>query len=429
MNSFGRGALIIGVGVSALAGLILFGSGGDEGSKESTLFKTNWDMIEYVPAADYYSLEEPTTDGTPVTPPSPKSEKLRQPPGSPGRMGASPNPSPAEETKGRLALKFIRRSGLFRDQFEVLTPFGGERGAREVRRRGSGAVRNIFATWGKLVVKGIYTQAEAGDPVRLGLSGGAPRVLLYESRSRSPVTVVLGRKMKNGQMFIKSDKDGESLYLVPAGEEFRNTYLSYRDRRVLSYPTKSYTARMSVKQGDRAVLLTQRRVEVKGTEQPEWQDSRGRIIPAQRANGLESALRQVNITRFPDEPDLRAYGDPEALWLRAGDPLLAEVSIHGGDVITIEYRLPSAPVSPGGHELVLLRNSLDGTVDFADRSQYDSLSRGLNDIIAEQKRLDTIEKMHPGGAKKESGSAAPRPSRPALPTRVPGRPRLPGPKR
>lgn len=424
MKAVSRGALIVGAGVLILSGLILFGTGGEDGTKESTLFKTNWEMIEYVPAADYYSEEEPTSDGTgdqKLSALPPKSVLKGK--ASAGAKGAAPHSpeiqSPEPEPKGRLALKFIRRPGLYRDQFEVLTPWGGVPGAREVRRRGAGTVRNIFTTWGKLIVKGIYSQAEAGDPVRLGLTGGAPRVLLFGSRARAPVTVILGRKRANGQMFIKSDQDGESLYLVPATEDFRNSYLAYRERRVLTYPAKSYTSRMNVRHAGQSVLLKQRRVEVKGTEQPEWTDAVGRTIANGRVTGLETGLKQVNISRFPDEPALRGYGDPEELWQQAGEPLVAEVAIHGGDVIKIEYRIPRTTISPGGSQLVLLRNSLDGTVDFADRTQYDALARALRDVVAEQKRLDMIEKARANPSQKQPGAKAPGSLRPALPVPVP----------
>ncbi len=419
MSSNTRNALLGGAALLALVLLILLSGGGQEERKESHLFKTNWEMIEYVPPADYYvEIKDKAKDAKADDP----SKKARAPKTAatgdrhPHRLRGAKDAAAShkeEDAKGRLALKFIRKSGLYRDQFEALTPQGGVPGAREVRHRGSATVRNIFTTWGKLVVKAAYSLQEAGGAEQLGLGSGAPRVRLFESRAGNPITVTLGRRLENGQMFVTTDRpeDRDNVYLIQGTDDFRHTYVTYRERRVVLYPTKSFSARLRAAGGGQTVLLTQRQIEVKGTQQPEWTDSQGRNIPSARVTTLENAVKQASLSRFQDEGDLSAYGDTAALWQKGSEAITAEVSVHGGDSIRIEYRLPHTPISPGGNPMVLIQNSLDDAVYFADRAQYDNLLRGLREVVQEQKRIDQTRKA----------PAAKSPARP----KAPGSPMFP----
>lgn len=409
MSSTQRNFLLIGAGVALLSLLVLFGPAFEESSKtEAYLFEQQWSRIEYRPAADWFVLPEASALASSKTESKGDSGK--------GKRGPNDAPKPASgphaDDRGKLALTFLRKTGLYRDTYEVITPAGGVPGAPEVRRRASGTVTNIFTGWSKLQLKGFYSVEEVGKPARLGLGPGAAQVLLFSSASAAPVAVQLGIKHQNGNMFVRTDRqdDKKLIYVVPGFklEDFRHPYLNYRERRIVIYNNQSYTKSMTVRHGQNSVTLNQRRVEVKGAPQPEWTDGAGRVLPAAKATALETAVKQVAISRFADEPEVQSLGDIESLWSAASRKLTVVVNIDNGDTVSVEYRMPERPLSTAGGDLVMVKSSLDDTVDYASAQQFSNLAGRLGDIVAEQQRLDRLSKQPKNKAPGTSGpSSAP----------------------
>ncbi len=352
-----------GAGVLILV-LILWGpTGGEESSRDSIVWQEDWEVIEYY---------------------------------------ASPDDKYA-------ALRLIREPGLIADEYFVESPAtelakagadesaGDEQdanatdGAPEyVRRRGGPTVTNIFRDWRRPKLN-AYHQRSPERETEFGLNEPEHIVRFYESSGGDAVELRAGVKSGGANRFVTSSYyDHEGLLLIIGSylfDKFTQGPFTYREKRILYYPTGSYTGEIRVRNeaGEKLRLTARQEEREQGGPLTLYQrqnepgsETSVTDIPLNIASPLDAAVKSLMIQRFRDEPEAREFGDAEQLWEQAGKNWAEiDITIAEGDSYWIHLR--QAP-AVGDEDLVLIRSSVSMGTDWARRTAVENALRHMQII-------------------------------------------------
>ncbi len=391
---------IAGAGVVALVLFILLDPGPDQRDKEeAVLWTDDFREIEYIPGkSEIVSAAKSRTDSA-----------------KDGDKKATPfNP---DEVRGKFHFRIIREPGLYEDTLYVETPRGGRPEAALIRHRGNLTVRNIFRDWNKPKYKAVYDRRAARELDR-DFDGQGPRLLLFRSAGSEPVTVEIGRKMDNGHTVVRVSSDAESVYLLSSVmfNHFEYPYYNYRQKRILDFPTDSYSREITIRREDgKEITLRQKREKKDDKFESRWFSPEGFEISLNNANQIDNYVKQIQIDRFADESDTPARGDLEKLWDEAArDDYFVRVAIEGGKETTFQLRggaeafaerlktTDEEKTKTGEESLLLLRSSsTDGTTLTVGRHAR-NLKNKMNMVLAE------IETKKRDEARKASGGPGPK---------------------
>ena len=356
----------IGVAAGALVLLfILWGPVGEGDEQESILWKEDWQVIEYVPGVAPDDTGDEATNAEPATATSTKVEMKNAP-----------------------TLRVIRVPGLLEDQYFVETPAAAAESSAQqyVRRRGGPSIANMFREWRRPKLAGYYTST----PERLrdlGLNRPEHIVRFYSSPNGKAVELGAGNKSGGANRFVSSTyADHAGLVLLVGGhlfDKFTQDPFSYRERRILYYPSDSYTKEIRVKDAQgRALRITLN--QEAAPSQPQQQagprstyyrhdDATGDAteIPLNIASPLDAAVKSMMIQTFRDEPAAERLGDAEKLWQAAGKNYAeVEVQIAKGDQYWLHFR--EAPGRAEGDDVILMRTSVSKGTDWARRTAVEN---------------------------------------------------------
>lgn len=311
-----------------------------------------------------------------------------------------------------LHVRLIREQGLLKDAYYVETPAGGVPGAELVRRRGNHNVKNTMRDWSSPELKAAY---EATDErlARAGVEPDGERARFFLDPDGEPAAELRRGKEQGGDVFLVSTypehRDG---LLITQGflfDRLEYDYLQYRERRLVEIASGSYVERIEATwrapgEGvdgageSRSVVLTQKRSEEElegGGTQTRIQWFRGEVdtgveLPQSMGNQIDGLLRQLQIDRFRDEPEL-AEAPAAELWQTVGRDAGAELELRirlyeFDETIVVRMRRPpdgsvtppSAPdeVQPP-RPLVLLDSSVSSGVDWTLESRRENLAQQL----------------------------------------------------
>lgn len=330
--------------------LILWGPvGGGESDRDSIIWQEDWQLIEYY------------------------------------RGSASERP----------ALRLIREPGLVADEYFVETlpeadeasdidPNPNEKEPEYIRRRGGPSVSNLFRDWRRPKLN-AYHELSSERETEFGLDRPEHIVRFYSSPTADPIELRAGKKSGGANRFAASNyHDHKDLLLIVGGylfDKFTQGSYSYREKRILYYPTGSYTKEIIVRdpEGQPVRVTLEQELRPEGTGGPLNIYRRYNVagasettteIPINIASPLDAAVKSMMIERFRDEPSARSLGDAEDLWNRAEKNFAeVEVEIEKGDQYWIHFR--QVPV-PDGEDLILVRSSVSIGTDWARRTAIEN---------------------------------------------------------
>lgn len=351
---------IAAAGVVALVLFILLDPGVDQqGKGEAVLWSRSWQAIEYDPGA---ALKEEAA----------RMEQERE-----AKLAEDPDDEDAvfdpDDYKGKFRFRLLRKAGLYEDDFATETPRAGRPGAELVRHEGNLTVRNIFREWSEPKYKAVYDRRSARELDRDFAEDGR-RLLLFEKIGGEPVVLQIGGKLDNGNTVIKYSTEPDSVYLIPTFmlQKFDYIFSNYRLKRVLYYPTGSYSREIDVTRGSDGAEIALRQTRIQQDKKTEqlWKTADGYEVSLNNASQIDNYVKQIQIDRFDDEARAAGHGDLEKLWEEAGkDDWTLRVDIAGGEEVTLhlrgaderfDERLKSTPqekTKTGEERLLLLKAS------------------------------------------------------------------------
>ncbi|MEQ9365422.1 MAG: hypothetical protein RIF32_14345 [Leptospirales bacterium] len=363
--------------------LILWGpSGGEDSARDSIVWKEDWQVIEYYPNRDakYPALRL-------IREPGLVSDQYFVETPAKGPAAATTNPARHADatvaaTNGQDATGTTSPRGSGAAQPAV----GDESEPRYVRRRGGPSVTNIFRDWRRPKLN-AYHELSPERETEFGLDVPEHVVRFYERPGGAPIELRAGVKSGGANRFAASNYyDHEGLLLIVGSylfDKFTQGPFTYREKRILYYPTDSFTREIRVKNKDGRTLRLNAKQEPREQGGPlttyrrhNPADGSATEIPLNIASPLDAAVKSMMIDRFRDE-DLR-FGDAEALWKQAGENF-AEigVDIHKGDSYWIHFR--QAP-DVGDEDLILIQSSVSMGTDVARRSAVENALRHMQII-------------------------------------------------
>jgi len=374
--------ILISISLVLLTSFILFGPGGEKKKKQSFLWEKSWEIIEYVPPEGSADRSEKKIDIKKKFPEKGKKKKRKRDP-----------------NRGKILIRFEKNSGLFEDSFSVTSPRGGIPKSPLVKRRGNNTVKNIFNDWGKPRLKGVYEFDEKRIE-KLGITPDSAKLKLFSSKSAKSVVITMSEKTRSGKIYFTTNlSEHRGLVFVGVGyvrDKFSLSYKNFRESRLLIYPSKSYTEKLTVTHirggKKKTIHLIQNKGERKGRPHYEWSNSKGKILSRGIVTRLESLCKQLRIYMFQDDLRLKDVGKPDLLWKSAKDEVIVEVSINGGKSYTIHLKNPSKEIKINKYELVLLRTSLEKTIDFSQKRLMDGIIRQMKRVEIDSKRIKRARK-------------------------------------
>ncbi|MCE9598968.1 MAG: DUF4340 domain-containing protein [Spirochaetia bacterium] len=310
--------LILGGTVSLIfLGLLVIGPGTEKTQPDQIIWKKEFEKIEYIPAG--------------------KDRKV--------------------------TISLVRQNSLTRDDFTVEFP------GQYQSRRGGYNVKNTFTDFAKPRNMGQY-KIKPEQETELGFSPECAEVLLYPSKNSKPIRMQIGKKNSAGNSFVRLDAESkkDEVVLIPAYlfDRFTKPIKDFREQRLLVYPTDSYTQELNVKvktaTGEKSYFMRQVREKNKdGIEMPRWLDSNGQEIPLNQANGLENAVRELQILEYRDTIGVANADD---VWNKAAeDSAVIKIKIKGQDETTIHLRSRYA-VQVGKEAAIAVQSSIEPGTDF-----------------------------------------------------------------
>lgn len=404
MSKTVRNVILTAIPLIVLSLVILFGPGVEDKKDQSLLWQESWEKIEFIPAPRPQDKKSATEPGGK----SPDTDTRRANTGAAKTMTADRAPLP---------ITFIRRGGFFRDRFLVRSPRGCRPKAPAGEHRAGGIVKNIFSEWSAPQLKAAYSDLPPEKLKDFGLTGRTPQIRLYSSENSDPVIVRTGGKLKNGNLFLTTSlPDHEKLVFAIAAhivERLQKECISYREKRILIYPTKSHTARITVEypDGKKKIEIAQTRKEKKGRTVSEWRDGDGTLLPTGVAARFDNQCRQLQIRYFADDPAIPSDADGDRLWkeTQKGEIKIL-VAIKGDGVRTIFIKKSPLAPEPGGRRLALIRNDLDGdAVNYIEEQIYDRLLASLNQIDAAGRQARARKKRAEAGKANRPSGSPPKP--------------------
>ncbi|MBX7059412.1 MAG: DUF4340 domain-containing protein [Leptospirales bacterium] len=294
--------LVAGVAaVILIAVLILYGPGQQSNTVESYLWTRRWAAVEYAPQG------------------------------------------------GVVRYRFIRESGLFGDRYYFQAGDGR-------RFPGNYNVRNVFSDWQKPKLRAAYDQ----NPDRLKqLQLDQPGVELrfFESIGGTPVSLRLGKKTESGNTFVLSSADPGEILAVQTFliEKFNSDPFQYRERRFLDTAGDDFISQLElvIQEPGRSDSLRLRQGKrsappAEGMTAPVMQSywlrqglTSSIEIEASSGSQVESAIRQLQIAKFNDEPDAPRLADLSGEWRRAGvDLIQLQAKTRDGLELQVSVRRP-----------------------------------------------------------------------------------------
>lgn len=205
--------------------------------------------------------------------------------------------------------RFIRKSGLMSNEyfFETKAVKGNDSRIYK-KRKGSYAVKNIFSNMDKPLLKGTYDRKsfEVSEPE--SLKNLPDDILLYESASRTPITMHFTARLKNGNLAVLVSNDPDMIYIIPPHyvNAIQSDTGNFREKRIFVYETNSYIERIELqglKGSKNSLKISQEQFKNKEGIKIKWQDEKGRELPPALVSGLDSAVRNLQIIQFEDDPD------------------------------------------------------------------------------------------------------------------------------
>ncbi|MCB1315519.1 MAG: hypothetical protein KDK27_06155 [Leptospiraceae bacterium] len=321
----GAGAFLI------LILLVLFGPLDEPDENESVLWHSDWAVIEVEPL-----MEDDEATGESAELDSHSSTDRNDPVAT------------ARDAWPEIDLRMIRNAGFFRDEYFAETPMGGRPGADMIRFRGNFNVQNAFtdSRSPKLVA---YYSATPEQLESCGLNTPSARIKFYESADAEPIIVSVGRLNPTTNNYFVSTTYPELadyILVVPSVwlQKFKYDYLQYRDKRLLEYPTDSYTEAIEIEGEHSPFRIEQERKPPAEENQPpeiKWfyvADERRTEIPNLLGNSVDGMIKQIQITHFADEPEFNELPSVQEQW-EAAELDYLKVSVEITDTDRREFRI------------------------------------------------------------------------------------------
>ncbi|MBE7439320.1 MAG: hypothetical protein HS115_12750 [Spirochaetales bacterium] len=289
----------------------------------------------------------------------------------------------------------LRREGLVEEEFFVESP-----DRFPVKRRANHTARMVFREWNKPTVKGEYSAKD-----RRELEAFLPQAAEGElelSEGQQTLRLTFGPKMPSGNLLMENQAESGRYLLLPAFmlDKLRFDPLQLRERRMLHYPSESYTAsirihlRESGKPDRDYVLSHEREKKEDGGYDDLWQTSRG-PIPFNLGNQMDNMVKAIQIDRFNDEATVKAY-DLNPLREKATQILKIEVDIARGKKTTLELRKAGLRIEAESYDLLL--HPLGDFTDLTAERHIREISRQLGEIDAHyEAQKKAGEKKDPAG--------------------------------
>ncbi|MCB1319081.1 MAG: hypothetical protein KDK34_02445, partial [Leptospiraceae bacterium] len=228
------------------------------------------------------------------------------------------------------------------------TPMGGRPGADRIRFRGNFNVQNAFtdSRSPKLVA---YYSATPEQIVSCGLDTPRARIKFYEAADAKPIIVSVGRLNPTTNNYFVSTTYPELadyILVVPSVwlQKFKYDYLQYRDKRLLEYPTDSYTEAIEIEGEHSPFRIEQERQPSAEENQPpeiKWFYKAGEQrteIPNLLGNSVDGMIKQIQITHFADEPEFSELPSVQEQWATAELDYL-KISVEITDTDRREFRI------------------------------------------------------------------------------------------
>lgn len=296
---------------------------------------------------------------------------------------------PGEAAKEKSKIKFYRNQGLFQDELIVEAAVGEKPDAPLVSRRANATVKNIFRDWGRPEMKAVY-KLEPAKREELGFSKEQGELHFYTDANAEPAILRMGNATKGGNRYVTSTYEDQSdlVFMIPSHifNKLIHSYTSYREKRILSYPTDSYAKEVEVMYRDgketKHFRIFQTR-EQKGEKTVEhWMDESGYEYPANLVRPLESHCKNLQIRYFNDDPKVSDFGAIQDLWQKAEkDFLTITVKLDMGKTSAFRVRKPAKPVKVGRDRLFLLQSSLGSEIDFAQANHAENVNNQVRRLL------------------------------------------------
>ncbi|MCR9142611.1 MAG: DUF4340 domain-containing protein [bacterium] len=357
--------------IAAVAGvlillLILWGpSDGEDSARDSIVWKEDWQVIEYYASADA---------------PHPTLRLIREP----GLVSDSYfTESPAAVLAANDTATDAAIEGVTEDDGQ-----SADAKPEYVRRRGGPSVTNTFRDWRRPKLN-AYHRLSPEREAEFGLNEPEHVVRFYERPGGTPVELRAGVKSGGANRFVASTYyDHEDLLLIIGSylfDKFTQSPFSYREKRILYYPTASFTREIRVTNKDGETLRLNAAQEPREQGAPltiyrryNPADDSSTDIPNNIASPLDAAVKSMMIHRFRDEA--AEIGDAEALWEQAGkDFAEVKVDIAKGDSYWMRFR--QAPgIEATDEDLILIQSSVSIGTDWARRTAVENALRNMQII-------------------------------------------------